>query len=168
MNEVYTIRSKEGDEYKLQFTTNRSGVIANVILDRLESQGVFVVEIGLERTKGLNSTNHRVLAQIEQCIADVMLRNPNVMLTFFCDFISMLPSMKKDISVQEYRSRLFSRMFERYVTQHQIVDVFNRVTIVEGVAENYYFHIIARKHHLVFADMISEGIQKDFGKPTEE
>ena len=43
-----------------------------------------------------------------------------------------------------------------------------RDTIVEGVAENYYFHIIARKHHLVFADMISEGIQKDFGKPTEE
>jgi len=73
MNEVYTIRSEEGDEYKLQFTTNRSGVI-----------------------------------------------------------------------------------------------VFNRVTVVEGMAENYYFHVIARRHHLVYADMISVGIQKDYGKPSEE
>ena len=168
MNEVYTIRSEEDDEYKLQFTTNRSGVIADAILDKLESEGISVVEIGLERTKGQSFTNHRVLAQIEQCIADVILTRPNVMLTFFCDFISLLPTMKKDMAVQEYRSRLFSRMFERYVEQHHIDDVFNRVTVVEGMAENYYFHVIARRHHLVYADMISVGIQKDYGKPSEE
>ena len=78
-----------------------------------------------------------------------------------------LPTMKKDMSVQEYRSRLFSRMFERYVAQHHITDIFNRVTTIEGVAENYYFHIIARRHHLVFADTISANIQKDFGKPDD-
>jgi len=168
MNEVYTIRSEEGDEYKLQFTTDRSGIVANVLLDKIENHGLFIVEIGLGRTKGVNVTNHRVLAQIEQCIADVLLGNPNFMLVFFCDFISLLPSMNKNMSVQEYRSRLFSRMFERYVAQHHITDIFNRVTIVEGVAENYYFHIIARKRHLVYADMISAGIQKDFGKPADE
>ena len=166
MNEIYTIRSEEGDEYKLQFTTDRSGVIADTILNSLESEGISVVEIGLERTKGLNFTSSRVLAQIEQCIADIILRNPNVMLTFFCDFISMLPSMRKKMPVQEYRSKLFVRMFERYIAQHQITDIFNRVIVVEGVAENYYFHVIARKHHLAFADMISESIQKDYGKPA--
>ena len=29
MNEVYTITSDRGDEYKLQFTTDRSGVISD-------------------------------------------------------------------------------------------------------------------------------------------
>jgi len=29
MNEVYTITSVQGDEYKLQFTTERSGVMFN-------------------------------------------------------------------------------------------------------------------------------------------
>ena len=111
MNEVYTIRSEGGDEYKLQFSTERSGVIADVILDSIERQGVIVVEIGLERSRGLNFTNHRVLAQIEKCIAEVILGNPNVILFFFCDFISLLPTMKKNMSVQEYRSRLFSKMF---------------------------------------------------------
>ena len=126
------------------------------------------MEIGLERSKGLNFTNHRVLAQIEQCIAEVILGNPNAILFFFCDFISLLPTMKKNMSVQEYRSRLFSRMFERYVAQHHITDIFNRVTTVEGIAENYYFHVIARRHHLIFADMISANIQKDFGKPSDD
>lgn len=167
MNEVYTIRSEKGDEYKLQFSTERSGVIANDILDWFEDQGVVVVEIGLERSKGLGFTNHRVLAEIERCISEVILNNPNVILFFFCDFISLLPTMRKDMSVQEYRSRLFSRMFERYVAQHHITDIINRVTTVEGVAENYYFHVIARKHHLAFADMISANIQKGFGKPAD-
>ena len=126
------------------------------------------MEIGLERSKGLNFTNHRVLAQIEQCIAEVILGNPNAILFFFCDFISLLPTMKKNMSVQEYRSRLFSRMFERYVAQHHITDIFNRVTTVEGIAENYYFHVIARRHHLIFADMILASIQKDFGKPSDD
>ena len=78
MNEVYTIRSEKGDEYKLQFSTERSGVIANDILDWFEGQGVVVVEIGLERTKGLHFTSHRVLAEIERCISEVILNNSNV------------------------------------------------------------------------------------------
>lgn len=152
MNEIYTIRSEEGDVYKLQFSTEHSGVTANDILDNFERQGVVVVEIGLERSKGLNFTSHRVLAQIEQCIAEVILDNPNAILFFFCDFISLLPTMKKNMSVQEYRRRLFSRMFERYVAQHHITDIFNRVTTVEGIAENYYCKT-ANFHSRITAEM---------------
>ena len=68
MNEVYIITSESGDEYKLQFTTERSGIIADSILDQLNENGIEVVEIGLGRTKGLNVTSHFVLAQIEECI----------------------------------------------------------------------------------------------------
>ena len=64
MNEVYTITSESGDEYKLQFTTDRSGVIADALLDLLASKGIEVVEIGLARIKGQNVTSPRVLSQI--------------------------------------------------------------------------------------------------------
>ena len=64
MNEVYTITSESGDEYKLQFTTDRSGVIADALLDLLASKGIEVVEIGLAHIKGQNVTSPRVLSQI--------------------------------------------------------------------------------------------------------
>ena len=166
MNEIYAITSDSGDEYKLQFSTDRSGIIADAILDHLNSNGIEVVEIGLGRVKGLNVTSHHVLSQIEECIADLMQRHQNVLLSFFCDFIHIVPS-QKTIPVQEYRSRLFSAMFNRYVTRHHLVGFCNHVVAIEGVAETFYFHVIYRKEHEAYAEMIAEGHQKDFGKPEE-
>ena len=165
MNDIYLIYSETGDEYKLQFTTDRSGVISNDILDKLNLQGIEVVEIGLGRSKGSNVTSPKVLAQIEKCIADMLLTHPNVIITFFCDFISFVPRMKRKMSVQQYRSILFTRMFEHYIYHHHLDGICNRVVTVEGVAENYYFHIIARQEHIQYVDMIAQGHQMDFGKP---
>ena len=95
-----------------------------------------------------------------------MQRHQNVILSFFCDFIHLVPS-KKNIPVQEYRSRLFSTMFNRYVAQHHIAGFCNHVVEIEGVAETFYFHVIYRKEHEAYAEMIAEGHQKDFGKPEE-
>ena len=44
----------------------------------------------------------------------------------------------------------------------------NEVYTIRSEEGDKYFHIIARKRHLVYADMISAGIQKDFGKPADE
>lgn len=164
MNEVYTITSDNGDEYKLQFTTERSGVIADSLLDFLSSKDIEVVEIGLARVRGQNVTSHYVLSQIEECIADFMDRYQNVVISFFCDFIHFVPSNKR-IPVQEYRSRLFSAMFDRYVSQHHLQNYCNHVVEVEGVSETFFFHVIYRKEHEAYADMIADGHQKDFGKP---
>ena len=164
MNEVYTITSEKGDEYKLQFSTDRSGIIAENLLDLLNSNDIEVVEIGLARVKGQTVTSPCVLALIEESIADFMLRHQKVILSFFCDFIHYVPS-KKRIPVQEYRSRLFTAMFDRYVSQHHLRGFCNHVVEVEGVSEPFFFHIIYRKKHETYADMIAEGHQRDFGKP---
>ena len=165
MNDIYIIRSESGDEYKLQFTTERSGIISDVILDQLSLHGIEVVEIGLGRSKGGNVTSPKVLAQIEKCIADMLIAHPNVIISFFCDFISFVPRMKRNMPVQQYRSLLFTRMFEHYIAHHHLDGICNRVVTVEGVAENYFFHIIARQEHLQYADIIAQGHQDDFGKP---
>jgi hypothetical protein len=139
-------------------------MLADDVRQRLLAEGIEVLDIELERTKGLNVTSHKVLSKIEECIADVFLTHENAMICFFCDFISLIPSMKKDMSVQEYRSCLFSRMFERYVTAHCIEGVKNQIVIVKGVAEDYFAHIIAREEHIHYAKLIDDGIRKDFGK----
>ena len=165
MTEIYTIRSESGDEYKLKFSTDRSGIIADSLLDELDREGIEVAEIALARVKGFGVTNIKVLNQIENCIADLMNRRPNVGLCFFCDFISFLLAIKKRSHHQEYRSRLFTAMFERYVTHHHLDNFCNNVVKVEGVAESFYFHVIYRNRHQKYAERIAEAYQKDFGKP---
>ena len=164
MTEVYTFVSENGDEYKLQFTTDRSGIIADEILDCINKEGIEVAEIGLGRVRGGSVTSNKMLSLIEECIADFMHRHKNVVLSFFCDFINFLPATKKNIPVQEYRSKLFSLMFERYASQHNLANFSHKVVEIEGVAENFYFHIISRKEHLKYAEMIAEGHRRDFGK----
>ena len=60
MTERYTIFSETGDEYRLQFTTDRSNIIADRILDLLLQDGIEVVEVGLGRVGSTNVTSHRV------------------------------------------------------------------------------------------------------------
>jgi len=55
-------------------------------------------------------------------------------------------------------------MFGRFTTHHHLDDIYNRVVTIEGVSEPYYFHIIARKVHLPYANMIEEEYHKDFDK----
>ena len=167
MNDVYFICSESGDEYKLQFTTERSGMITPELLDRINHDGIEVIEIGLGRSKGNSTTSPLILNQINQTIADVFEAHPNAVICFFCDFINFIPSMSKrrrDMTVQQYRSLLFSQMFERFTTHHHLDDIYNRVVTIEGVSEPYYFHIIARKVHLPYANMIEEEFHKDFDK----
>ena len=168
MTEIYSLYSESGDEYKLQFTTDRSGIIADDILDQLSDQGIEVVEIGLARIKGQNITSHKVLHQIEECIANLMERMPNVILSYFCDFIHLVPSQKKNMTVQEYRSRIFSAMFKRYVSQQVQLDVYDDEIKINGVTEPFFFHVIYHKQHQHFAEMIAEGHIRDFGKPEED
>ena len=165
MTEVYTLYSEYGDEYKLQFTSDRSNIIASRILDKLSKDGIEVIEIGLGRVKGTNVTSHKVLQQIEKCIADFLERMPNVIISYMCDFINLVPSNKKNITVQEYRSRLFSLMFKRYVSQHSIDYIFDDEVKIEGVAEAFYFHVIYRKGHEKYARLIADGHHDDFDKP---
>ena len=54
MTERYTIFSETGDEYRLQFTTDRSNIIADRILDLLQQDGIEVVEVGLLFQGGSN------------------------------------------------------------------------------------------------------------------
>lgn len=165
MNQEFVIQSDQDDEYRLRITSEHIGMLSEDVLQELMSKGIQVIDIELERTKGDSVTSPKVLAKIEECIADVFLSHRDVMICFFCDFISLIPSSnKKNMSVQEYRSRLFSNMFERYINCHHISGIRNQVVTVKGIAEDYYAHVIVREEHIYLAKIIGEGIQKDFGK----
>ena len=94
--------------------------------------------------------------------------NENMIIFFFCDDIGEIPTLRKtrdrDILPQEYRSRLFSCMFERYMAKHHINNIDNYpMHIGEGRYEAY-LHFIARHHHKQYVQMIKDDIKAGYGK----
>ena len=71
---------------------------------------------------------------------------------------------KNTMPPQEYRSRLFEKMFQRYVNLHNLSNVRLSVVEINGINEKYYFHVIYRESHLVLASMIGSDLKEGFGK----
>ena len=70
----------------------------------------------------------------------------------------------KDLSVQEYRSTLFSHMFDTYMYSHQVFGITNTPIIikVEGYAQ--FMHLIARTRHQGLVNLIKDDVIKGWGK----
>lgn len=160
--------SPAGDIYSISLSSENGGLIADDIRRDIEREGIIVLDIELNRIQGTNPTTIAILIKTVEMIADYFLANPNVVICYYCDFLSQLPYVnkrKKKMPVQEYRHHLFSHMFDHYVSQRQIDDVNLAVLTIEGTAETYYVHVIARNKHLPYISYINNGIQRDFGKP---
>lgn len=160
--------SPKGDIYSISLSSEYGGLIADDIRKELEKEGVALVDVELNRIKGANPTTTAIISKIGDMIANFFFSNPNVVICYYCDFLSQLPYVnnnKKKMSVQEYRHHLFSNMFDHYVTQHHIENVSLAVLTIEGSSETYYVHVITRNMHLPFVAQINNGIQRDFSKP---
>ena len=65
---------------------------------------------------------------------------------------------------QEYRSRLFANMFQRYSRQYGLANVRLSVVEINGINEKYYFHVIYREAHSLLASMIGRDLKEGFDK----
>lgn len=152
------------DEYRIGFDTIESGFLSDEIFAFLKEESIEVVEVLLERVKGTDSTNITVLSEMTNIIHRLFEDNENVILYFFCDDLNEIPCTGKRIEPQEYRSRLFSAMFERFSMKHQITDVHNVSISIDAVERVEYLHFIVRNHHLKYIDYIQKNIEETYSK----
>lgn len=159
---VRIFRSSTGDVYHITLSEN-NGVLSSETINVLND--VDVVGIELRRLAGNNVTGQEVLAAIESTIAEFFIENENAILCYYCDFIDPIPhTSKNSMPPQEYRSRLFDRMFQRYSKQHGITNVRLSVVEINGINEKYYFHVIYREDHSLLASMIGRDLKFGFDK----
>lgn len=135
----------------------------------LAGLGIEIREIIVGRTKGDGTTSQKELHQISCWIADRFAENPNMILFYICDDMNPIPSRNSKsfyshITVQEYRSKLFSRLFNSYISSHNISGVFNLPIRIDGEGCSYFIHIISRERHASVVDMISSDVLEGFGK----
>ncbi len=159
---VRIFKSSTGDVYNITLSEGHS-VLSSEAIETLHD--VNVVGIELRRLAGRNATGQKVLAAIESTIADFFVDRENVIICYYCDFINPIPHTSKNtMPPQEYRSRLFEKMFQRYCLQYDIKDVRLSVVEINGINEKYYFHVIYRETHSLLASIIGRDLKEGFDK----
>ena len=159
---VRIFKSPEGDVYHITLSED-DGVLSASVLEALGE--VHIAGIDLRRLSGKHITGNSVLSALSSAIADFIFQDENVIICYYCDFINSIPNTRKNtMPPQEYRSKLFERMFQRYVNQHAINDVRLSIVEINGINEKYYFHVIYRECHSMLASLIGSDLKEGFGK----
>ncbi len=158
-----------GDEYRIMLVDAPTEYLSEGIRNLIYENSVDIKEIIIERIHGGHVTNQRVLHQISNWLAECFIENPNMVLFYQCDDMNPIPSRNENSShkrmpVQEYRSRLFSRLFNTYVSSHHIHDVINYPIRIDGEGYSYFMHIIARLQHTKVVECIGADVLEGFGK----
>lgn len=159
---IKIFKSAKGDVYHITLS-EEYGILSPEAIKTLGD--VILLGIDLRRLVGENVTGHEVLSVIESTIAEYFLEHENVMICYYCDFINPIPRTSKNaMPPQEYRSRLFDKMFQRYTRLHGINNVRLSVVEINGIAEKYFFHLIFREAHTKLAALIGSDLKDGFDK----
>ena len=115
----------------------------------LPEENIEVCQIVLDRERGDNATDINILSQITDFVAKVLLANDNIILYYVCDDMNEIPNGNHDIPPQEYRSRLFSCMFARYIKLNGINVISDTpIEFPDAVGNNQYVHVISHNKYL--------------------
>ena len=169
MNEqTFSFVNSSDDQYILSLTQDGDRFLSAHVANELQRQGVEVWGILLLR-KGQkeNVTSVSLLSQISNSITMFVLQHPNAILYYQCDDMDDVPmnSRKKisGISVQKYRSMLFSLMFDKQA-RYVPLDMVNVPIFFDFMGHETYIHIIARESHLSLVNLIKKDIKEGFEK----
>lgn len=102
-------------------------------------------------------------------VADLFAENENLVIYYSCDDMNPIPSRNmrganKELSVQGYRSTLFSHIFDSYMYSHQVSGITNTPIIIKGEEYKQFMHLIARSKHQVIVDLIKDDVIDGWGK----
>ena len=155
---VKIFMSPQGDVYHITLSESND-ILSKSVLDALDD--VHIAGVDLRRLEGTHVTDQKFLTALANTIAEFFLRDEHLIICYYCDFLNLIPNTKKNtMPPQEYRSRLFERMFQRYVKQHQLDGVRLSVVEINGINEKYYVHVIYRNGHSMLASMIGSDIKE--------
>lgn len=172
MEASYSIVQKD-NEYRILLTSVNIEVLPDHILNVLTSRNIDVSELMIERISGESTTGQEILHDITAWVAELFACNPNLIIYYSCDDMTPIPSRNqnsenKDMPVNEYRSKLFTHIFDTYMTSHQVSGVINTPIQLDnyedGMGYSLFFHFIARDIHIDIVEMLKEDIKEVSGK----
>lgn len=172
MEASYSI-TRKGSEYRILLTPANIESLSEDILNVLAQQSIDISELIIDRIYGENTTDQEILHDITGWVADIFASHPNLIIYYSCDDMNPIPSRNTSsenryLPVNEYRSRLFSHIFDTYMSSHQVLGVTNTPirldNYVNGVGYSIFMHLIARDKHRDIIEMLKNNIREVSGK----
>ena len=172
METSYSITQKES-EYRVLLTSANLNSLSEDTLHVISRRGIDISELMIERISGEAATNQEVLHDITGWVADIFASNPNLIIYYSCDDMTPIPSRNtnsdnKNLPVNEYRSRLFTHIFDTYMASHQISGITNTPirldNYVDGMGYSIFIHFIARTLHDDVIEKLKTEIKEVSGK----
>lgn len=158
MNFTVPIECSEGHQYLLKFTDCKSLPIE---LD------VEVVDIALSLASeiAIIKNNTGTLIKIASVIFNFLDDN-DVILYFYCSKDDIIQrKTRKPMLPQQYRSQLFSTMFDKITKNCEPGAFINKPVILRDEAEgDHYLHFIAKSKYADKMDEFSKHMENIFGK----
>lgn len=155
-NDVFLNVSLEDTDLIIQLS-----LLNNLIGCPVEKYRVF--DVSLSRS-GENST------KIFECLTSVILKlikfleeNPNSVLYYYCDDVHDLNRRNKNISMQEYRHRLFSQMFN-YLKRNVSKEISDESVICVFDGSKIFIHLIYFDDMKYAADELKQLIKDQTSK----
>lgn len=149
MDLSFDIKSKEGDQIRVALSYYDSETVSMLSSDPLTLTLAFY-DVTLVREIGEGYVGYKVLSAVSETLARFLDENEDVVLCFYCDAQTEVKRSHSDISPQEYRSRLFSRMFDKYMKSHCLSNFINHRIKIEDLVNpmnSQFAHFICRKEH---------------------
>lgn len=147
MDLSFDIHNDKGDLIRVALSYYDAATLHAVVQDPLILSLVFF-DVTLVRVSGSDYVGYGVLKAVSEVLHRFMNENENAVLCFYCDDLSDVERRHGDMSPQEYRSRLFSRMFDIYVKTHRISHLVNYQIIIDDDALQRYVHFITPDRYL--------------------
>ncbi len=105
-------------------------------------------DVTLVRISGENTIGVKTLKTVCDVLYRFMNENESAILCFYCDDLTDVNRHHKELTPQEYRSRLFSRMFDMYVQTNHITDMVNYGIKIEDGDNPRFAHFITPDKYL--------------------
>ncbi|MBO7433305.1 MAG: hypothetical protein J6U13_06075 [Salinivirgaceae bacterium] len=172
MEASYSIIKKE-NEYRVSLTSVNQEALPDHIRAVLADENIDVSELMIERVSGKSATGQDVLHDITGWVAELFFANPNLIVYYSCDDMTPIPRRNKrggnrNMPVNEYRSKLFTRIFDTYMASHQVTGVTNTPIRIDnyenGIGYSLFFHFIARNIHNNVVEILKDNIVEVSGK----
>lgn len=149
MDISFNIRNNEGDQLKVALSYYDSESIRVFSDDPLTLTLVFY-DVTLVRESGEGYVSYPILSAVSETLAKFLIDNENSVLCFYCDTQTNVIRRHLNIPPQEYRSRLFSRMYDKYIKAHNLTEFVNhrvKIDVDDNPMRSQFAHFICRKEH---------------------
>ncbi len=159
MDISFDIHNDKGDQIMVALSYYDTEILQAFTNDPIILTLVFY-DVTLVRVSGEGVVGVNILKAICDVLFKFMKENDDAVLCFYCDDMTDVTRHHMEFTPQEYRSRLFSKMFDMYVKANDITNLVNYGIKIEDDEGPRFAHFITPEKYLGAVKLLGNIIMK--------